>query len=164
METRMVVVFATAMIGFSVSAYTNLQQLVNVRITPEVLAQMPTNDYSTPQMTVLSFERAMRTGDCTNLFDCCSLDYNLQNLGTTNIADISSSKIVEAMSFVTNLQDCVNVKVVEENISPSNVVIKIKVHESRSGNLIESGDRLDIRRVDGEWKIYAWDDILEKGW
>ena len=164
MEMRMVVVFATAMIGFSVSAYTNLQQLANVRITPEVLAQMPTNDYSTPQMTVLSFERAMRTGDCTNLFNCCSLDYNLQNLGITNVADISSSKIVEAMSFVTNLQDCVNVKVVEENISPSNVVIKIKVHESRSGNLIESGDRLDIRRVDGEWKIYAWDDILEKGW
>lgn len=90
--------------------------------------------------------------------------YNLQNLGITNVAEISSSKIVEAMSFITNLQDCVNVKVVEENISPSNVVIKIKVHESRSGNLIESGDRLDIRRIDGEWKIYAWDDILEKGW
>ena len=145
-------------------AYTNLQQLVNVRITPEVLAQMPTNDYSSPQMTILSFERAMRTGDCTNLFYCCSLEYNLQNLGITNVADISASRIVEAQSFVTNLQNCINVKVVEENLSPSNVVIKVKVHESRSGNTIESGDRFDIRCLGGEWKICGWDDILEKGW
>jgi len=158
-----VVTFAT-MVGVAANAYTNLQQLVNVRITPEVLAQMPTNDFSSPQMTILCFERAMRTGDCTNLFNCCSLEYNLQNLGTTNIADISAAKIAEAGNFVTNLQDCINVKVLEENLSPSNVVIKVKVHESRSGNMIESGDRFNVRRVDGKWKIDGWDEILERGW
>ena len=153
-----------AMVGFAANAYTNMQQLVNVRITSEVLAQMPTNDFSSPQMTLLCFERAMRSGDCTNLFNCCSLAYNFQNLGITNIADLSATKIAEAGNFVTNLQDCINVKVVEENCSPSNVVIKVKVHESRLGNLIESGDRFDIQCVDGQWKIYAWEDILEKGW
>lgn len=164
MGMRMAVAIFAAMLGFAADAYTNLQQLVNVRITPTVLAQMPTNDYSSPQMTVLCFERAMRTGDCTNLFNCCSAEYNFQNLGTTNIADISSVKIAEAQNFVTNLQDCVNVKVVEERLSSSNVVIKVKVNESRSGNMIESGDRFDLRCIGGEWKINGWDDILNKGW
>ena len=164
MGMKMTAATVAAMIGFAASAYTNMQQLVNVRITPEVLAQMPTNDFSSPQMTVLSFERAMRTGDCTNLFNCCSCDYNLRNLGITNVADISAARIAEAQGFVTNLQDCINVKVVEENLSQSNVVIRIKVNETRGGNTIESGDRLDVRYIDGEWKICGWDDILEKGW
>ena len=57
-------------------------------------------------------------------------------------------------------------KVLEENLSPSNVVIKVKVHESHQGRMIESGDRFDVRYFDGDgqWKIYGWDDILEKGW
>ena len=70
MGMKLIAVTVAAMIGFAASAYTNMQQLVNVRITPEVLAQMPTNDFSSPQMTVLCFERAMRSGDCTNLFNC----------------------------------------------------------------------------------------------
>ena len=61
---------------------------------------------------------------------------------------------------MTNLQDCINVKVLEENPSPSNVVIKVKVHESRQGNVIESWDRFDVRCLGGQWKIYGWDDIL----
>ena len=154
----------SAKVGFAASAYTNMQQLVNVRITPEVLAQMPTNDFSSPQMTVLCFERAMRSGDCTNLFNCCSLEYNLRNLGITNVSQISATKIAEAQNFVTNLQDCINVKVLEETISSSNVVIKVKVHESSQGRMIESGDRFDVRYLDGQWKIHGWDDILEKGW
>ena len=154
----------SAKVGFAASAYTNMQQLVNVRITPEVLAQMPTNDFSSPQMTVLCFERAMRSGDCTNLFNCCSLEYNLRNLGITNVSQISATKIAEAQNFVTNLQDCINVKVLEETISSSNVVIKVKVHESSQGRMIESGDRFDVRYLNGQWKIHGWDDILEKGW
>ena len=153
-----------AMVGLAASAYTNMQQLVNVRITPEVLAQMPTNDFSSPHMTVLCFERAMRTGDCTNLLNCCSHDYNLLNLGITNVAQISASRIAAAQNFVTNLQGCINVKVAEENLSPSNVVIKVKIHEIRQGNMIESGDRFDVRYLDGQWKIHDWTDILEKGW
>ncbi len=164
MGIKFVAAVAAITLGLALNAYTNMQQLVNVRITPEVLAQMPTNDFSSPQMTILSFERAMRTGDCTNMFNCCSLDYNSSTIGITNVAQISASRIAEAQSFVTNLQDCVNVKVVEERISSSNVVIKIKVHESRQGNIIESGDRFEVRRVGFEWKISKWDDILEKGW
>lgn len=164
MGMKLALAVVASLVGVTADAYTNLQQLVNVRITPEVLSQMPTNDFSSPQMTILCFERAMRTGDCTNLFNCCSHEYNLQNLGTTNIVDISAAKIAEAGNFVTNLQDCINVKVLEESLSPSNVVIKVKVHESRSGNMIESGDKFDIRLVDGEWKIYGWDEILERGW
>ena len=164
MGMKMTAATVAAMIGFAASAYTNMQQLVNVRITPEVLAQMPTNDFSSPQMTVLCFERAMRSGDCTNLFNCCSLEYNLRNLGITNVSQISATKIAEAQNFVTNLQDCINVKVLEETISSSNVVIKVKVHESSQGRMIESGDRFDVRCFDGQWKIHGWDDILEKGW
>jgi len=164
MGMKLAAVTVASVVGLAASAYTNMHQLVNVRITPEVLAQMPTNDFSSPQMTVLCFERAMRSGDCTNLFNCCSLEYNLRNLGITNVAQISATKIAEAQSFVTNLQDCINVKVLEENLSPSNVVIKVKVHESRQGNVIESGDRFDVRCFGGQWKIYGWDDILEKGW
>ena len=88
---------------------------------------------------------------CTNLFNCCSLEYNLRNLGITNVAQISATKIAEAQNFVANLQDCINVKVLEENLSPSNVVIKVKVHVSRQGNMIESGDRFDVRCFDGQW-------------
>lgn len=164
MGMKLAAATVAATVGLAACAYTNMQQLVNVRITPDVLAQMPTNDFSSPQMTVLCFERAMRSGDCTNLFTCCSLEYNLRNLGMTNVAQISAAKIAEAQNFVTNLQDCINVKVVEESVSPSNVVIKVKVHESRQGNVIESGDRFDVRCFDGEWKICGWDDILEKGW
>ena len=164
MGMKLIAVTVAAMVGLAASAYTNMQQLVNVRITPEVLAQMPTNDFSSPQMTVLCFERAMRSGDCTNLFNCCSLEYNLRNLGITNVSQISATKIAEAQNFVTNLQDCINVKVLEETISSSNVVIKVKVHESSQGRMIESGDRFDVRCFDGQWKIHGWDDILEKGW
>ena len=164
MKMRLTAATVVAMVGLAASAYTNMQQLVNVRITPEVLAQMPTNDFSSPQMTVLCFERAMRSGDCTNLFNCCSTEYNFRNLGITNVAQISATKIAEAQNFVTNLQECINVKVLEENLSPSNVVIKVKVHELRQGNMIESGDRFDVRCLDGQWKIHGWDDILEKGW
>ena len=164
MGMKLAAVTVASIVGLAASAYTNMQQLVNVRITPEVLAQMPTNDFSSPQMTVLCFERAMRSGDCTNLFNCCSLEYNLQNLGITNVAQISAAKIAEAQNFVTNFQDCINVKVLEECLSPNNVVIKVKVHESRLGNLIESGDRFDVRYLDGQWKIHGWGDILEKGW
>lgn len=153
MVMKLTVATVAAMVGLAASAYTNMQQLVNVRITPEVLAQMPTNDFSSPQMTVLCFERAMRSGDCTNLFNCCSLEYNLRNLGITNVSQISATKIAEAQNFVTNLQDCINVKVLEENLSPSNVVIKVKVHESRQGNMIESGDRFDVRCFDGQWAM-----------
>ena len=46
-----------------------------------------------------------------------------------------------------------NVKVLEENLSPSNVVIKVKVHESRQGNMIESGDRFDVCCFDGQWAM-----------
>ena len=106
----------------------------------------------------------MRSGDCTNLFNCCSLEYNLRNLGITNVSQISATKIAEAQNFVTNLQDCINVKVLEETISSSNVVIKVKVHESSQGRMIESGDRFDVRYLNGQWKIHGWDDILEKGW
>ena len=164
MVMKLTVATVAAMVGLAASAYTNLQQLVNVRIAPEVLAQMPTNDFSSPQMTVLCFERAMRSGDCTNLFNCCSLEYNLRNLGITNVSQISATKIAEAQNFVTNLQDCINVKVLEETISSSNVVIKVKVHESSQGRMIESGDRFDVRCFNGQWKIHGWDDILEKGW
>jgi hypothetical protein len=164
MVMKLTVATVAAMVGLAASAYTNMQQLVNVRITPEVLAQMPTNDFSSPQMTVLCFERAMRSGDCTNLFNCCSLEYNLRNLGITNVSQISATKIAEAQNFVTNLQDCINVKVLEETISSSNVVIKVKVHESSQGRMIESGDRFDVRYLNGQWKIHGWDDILEKGW
>ena len=164
MGMKLKVVAATTMLCIAANAYTNLQQLVNVRMSPEVLAQMPTNDFSTPQMTILCFERAMRTGDCSNLFNCCSIEYNYQNLGITNVADIAAEKLAEAQCFVTNLQDCVNVKVQEDELSPSNVIIRVKVHEVRLGKLIESGDRFDVRCVDGEWKIFAWDDILERGW
>ena len=45
MGMKMTAATVAAMIGFAASAYTNMQQLVNVRITPEVLAQMPTNDF-----------------------------------------------------------------------------------------------------------------------
>ena len=89
MGMKLAAVTVASVVGLAASAYTNMHQLVNVRITPEVLAQMPTNDFSSPQMTVLCFERAMRSGDCTNLFNCC---------------------------------------------------------------------------FGGQWKIYGWDDILEKGW
>ena len=164
MVMKLTVATVAAMVGLAASAYTNMQQLVNVRITPEVLAQMPTNDFSSPQMTVLCFERAMRSGDCTNLFNCCSLEYNLRNLGITNVSQISATKIAEAQNFVTNLQDCINVKVLEETISSSNVVIKVKVHESSQWRMIESGDRFDVRCFNGQWKIHGWDDILEKGW
>lgn len=164
MAMKLTAAAVAAMIGFAANAYTNMQQLVNVRITPEVLAQMPTNDFSSPHMTVLCFERAMRTGDCTNLLNCCSHDYNLLNLGITNVAQISASRIAAAQNFVTNLQGCINVKVAEENLSPSNVVIKVKIHEIRQGNMIESGDRFDVRYLDGQWKIHDWTDILEKGW
>lgn len=34
----------------------------------------------------------------------------------------------------------------------------------RSGYMIESGDRFDVRCFNGQWKIHGWDDILEKGW
>ena len=155
MVMKLTVATVAAMVGLAASAYTNMQQLVNVRITPEVLAQMPTNDFSSPQMTVLCFERAMRSGDCTNLFNCCSLEYNLRNLGITNVSQISATKIAEAQNFVTNLQDCINVKVLEETISSGNVVIKVKVHESSQGRMIESGDRFDVRYLDGQWKIYG---------
>lgn len=164
MGVRMAVVAALATAGLAAAAYTNLQQLVNVRMSPDVLAQMPTNDFSTPQMTILCFERAMRTGDCTNLFHCFSSEYNLKNLGITNVADMSTAKMAEARTFVTNLENCINVKVCEEYVSESNAVIKVKVHETRQGNLIESGDRFDIRRIDGGWKVCDWGDILEKGW
>ena len=164
MVMKLTAATVVAMVGLAASAYTNMQQLVNVRITPEVLAQMPTNDFSSPQMTVLCFERAMRSGDCTNLFNCCSLEYNLRNLGITNVSQISATKIAEAQNFVTNLQDCINVKVLEETISSSNVVIKVKVHESSQGRMIESGDRFDVCYLNGQWKIHGWDDILEKGW
>ena len=69
-----------------------------------------------------------------------------------------------AANAYTNLQQLVNVKVQEDELSPSNVIIRVKVHEVRLGKLIESGDRFDVRCVDGEWKIFAWDDILERGW
>ena len=64
MVMKLTVATVVAMVGFAASAYTNLQQLVNVRIAPEVLALMPTNDFSSPQMTVLRFERAMHFSKC----------------------------------------------------------------------------------------------------
>ena len=165
MEIKTIVVMTGVLIGgFAAGMYTNLQQIVNVRITPEILSQMPTNDFSSPQMTVLCLQRAMRSADCTNLFRCFSSEYNLRHLGITNIADVSAEKILEAQNFVVNLQNCVNVKFLDVEHSPSNAEIKIKVHEARSGYMIESGDRFNLRRIDGQWKIDAWDDILEKGW
>ena len=157
---RLCFCLASALVALCSVGYTNINQLVGVEISGAVLARMPTNDYSSAQLTLLSFERALHSGDFTNMFNCCTVDCNYEDLQVTNIAEVALSIIEgirqEATNSIASVIDDVEVRVDSE----TEYKIIIRNRESLNGHIGYERMRFDIKRNDDVWKIDEWEDLL----
>lgn len=140
--------------------YTNVQQLVGLPLSPDVLTQMPTNNYTTPHQTLLSFHRASHSGDFTNVFNCCTVSCNYRDLQITNISEIAESVIVGFRAEMTNAVVSVLDSVSERIVSDDRYLAVLRYREDRAGHVMYSRLRFDVRKNAGAWKIEEWEDLL----
>ena len=141
-------------------AYTNLFDLVNVPMSREVLSLMPTNDYTSAHMTLLSFQRAMYAGDFTNMYYCLSSECVRKNMQVTNISDVALSVIEDIGRLSTNAS-IVTIKEVRTKADSSNrYAVVIKTGERKNGYETYDRMRYELIRSDDVWKIDEWEDLL----
>ena len=156
------IILCTLTIFFLLHAkgYTNINQLVGVELTEAVLVQMPTNDYSSPQMTLLSFERALHCGDFTNMYNCCTAECNYEDLQVSNIAEVAQSIIdgvrLAATNAIHSIIDSVDVRLDTD----TRYKAVVRYRELKNGFTGYERMRYDVKKIDVLWKLDEWIDLL----
>ena len=158
-KKTLLIIFVLAA-SFRSQAYTNIAELINRPLTEEVLAGMPTNDYTDAQMTLLSFHRALCAGDFTNMYYCLSNDCIRRNMQVTNITEVDSRIIEDISSLKTNATVMIIAEVSPRLVSSNRYAVVIKDKEVKGSAASYDWMRYEIKRIDNFWKIDEWEELL----
>lgn len=143
------------------TAYTNLTQLLNVPLSRDVVTNLPTADYSTPQKTILSFSRAAVLGDFTNMYNCCTVECNREDLEVNDLSDVSDDIVRQCRINASHdpVEKCVLIDV--RNDSPTFYKVVCRYQALRPDNT-NSFERIvfEVHQRGGTWKISRWEPLL----
>ena len=152
--------FAIVFCFASCSAYTNIFDLINVPMSRDVLSLMPTNDYTCAHKTLLSFQRAMYSGDFTNMYYCLSDECVHRNMQVTNISEVALSVVEDIASLGINAP-VATIKEIQTKVDSSNrYIVVVKMAETKNGNENYERMRYELIKSDDIWKIDEWEDLL----
>lgn len=136
--------------------FTNIQQLVGLQITTNVLNDLPESDYSTPHRTALSFERAAYEGNYSNMFYASSNALNLHDIGTTNICEVPAQVISDMRLFSAEMHHSVYTNCIIEVCSENRLQYLITSIDMAQTNKPPETFRFVIDKIDNLWKVSAW--------
>lgn len=145
-----------SMAGFA--SITNLQDVININLTSNNLERLPVRDLTTPDTAFLGFTRGLLQGNFTNYLYCLTPELQLEAIGTTNLALVTTQQCESFALDSLELQYTNHVLTVAQltNIN-SKVMIYAQMISARVGRVDNEAMKVFFSPTNGIWKISSWD-------
>lgn len=154
----MFTVFFACLKCVSMAEITNVQQCINVELTPSILSQIPDMDCTTPQASVLGFVKGVVTGNFLTFLWPLSDAVRVRESGVSDLSLVTPSMTNQFLEFVSDSGFSNHFVCAYSEIQTNGAVHATISVRSRSGLLVKTNDvKTILQTSNGLWRIVEWD-------